>query len=61
MLLQKMVRRIKGFLKGQEGQGLAEYALILVLVSDIAIGTMKNLGTDISEVFTEISNKLNGV
>ena len=60
MLLQEMVRRMKALLKGQEGQGLAEYALILVLVSLVAIGTMTLLGTDISGVFTKISAKLTG-
>lgn len=58
MLLQEMIRRIKALLKGQEGQGLAEYALILVLISIAAILTMTSLGTTISGVFTEITGEL---
>lgn len=42
----------------EEGQGLVEYALILVLVSIAAIGTLTALGTDVSGVFTTISGSL---
>lgn len=41
-----------------EGQGLVEYALILVLVSIISIGALTLLGTSISDVFGEITEKL---
>lgn len=43
----------------EEGQGLVEYALILVLVSIAAILMMTQLGVDIGEVFTQISGELN--
>ncbi len=43
----------------EEGQGLVEYALILVLVSIASIALMTTLGTDIGEVFTQISAELN--
>ena len=39
----------------EEGQGLVEYALILVLVSIISIGALTILGTSISDVFEELS------
>ena len=41
-----------------EGQGMVEYALILVLVSIAAIVTLPLLGTTISGVFTTITNSL---
>jgi Flp pilus assembly pilin Flp len=37
---------------------LAEYALILVLVSIAAIAAMTVLGTDISSTFTSVSGTL---
>ena len=61
MLLQEMVRRIKVYLEDQKGQGLAEYALILVLISVAAILTMGPLGDQIAAVFTQIKNELLGV
>ncbi|CAA9503246.1 MAG: Uncharacterized protein Caur_1302 [uncultured Solirubrobacteraceae bacterium] len=42
----------------EEGQGLVEYALILVLVSIISIGALTLLGTTISDVFGEITGVL---
>ena len=45
-------------IKEEEGQGLAEYALILVLISVAAIIAMTALGGKISEVFDEITGEL---
>jgi pilus assembly protein Flp/PilA len=42
----------------EEGQGLVEYALILVLVSIAAIATLGPLGTTIAGVFTTITGSL---
>ena len=42
----------------EEGQGLVEYALILVLVSIAAIGTLTILGGSVSGVFTTITSSL---
>ena len=42
----------------EEGQGLVEYALILVLVSIVAIATLTLLGPQIREVFSRITNVL---
>jgi pilus assembly protein Flp/PilA len=42
----------------EEGQGLVEYALIIVLVSIAAIGTLTILGGKVSDVFQFISDKL---
>ena len=44
--------------RDEEGQGLVEYALILVLVSIISIATLRVLGTDVSGVFTDVSTAL---
>lgn len=42
----------------EEGQGLVEYALILVFVSIVAIATLSVLGTSIGGIFTKITNTL---
>ena len=42
-----------------EGQGLVEYALILVLISIVSIVLMTALGTRIGGVFTEVTTALN--
>ncbi len=42
----------------EEGQGLVEYALILVLISIAAIITMAALGVRVTAIFTEITDAL---
>ena len=42
----------------EEGQGLVEYALILVLISIAVILILGAMGTSIGEIFTEITGAL---
>jgi Flp pilus assembly pilin Flp len=44
----------------QRGQGMSEYALILVLVAIAVILALTALGTRITAVFTRITNALGG-
>jgi pilus assembly protein Flp/PilA len=43
------------FAKKEKGQGLVEYALILVLVAIVVIAALTLLGPSISELFEEIN------
>ena len=43
----------------EEGQGLVEYALIIVLVSIVSMVALRALGVRVSGVFTEITTALN--
>jgi pilus assembly protein Flp/PilA len=51
----------QSFSKEQRGQGLVEYALILVLVAIVVIAALKVLGPIIGNVFTGINSSLSGV
>ncbi|MBX5443972.1 Flp family type IVb pilin [Sphaerobacter sp.] len=42
-----------------EGQGLVEYALILVLISVVAIAVMATLGGKVKGVFKTVSDTMN--
>jgi pilus assembly protein Flp/PilA len=42
------------------GQGLVEYALILVLIAIVVIGVLNTLGGQTSEVFSRVSCTLDG-
>ena len=46
------------FLPREEGQGLVEYALILVLVAVVVIAVLLLLGPAIGDVFSEIMEYL---
>jgi len=43
-----------------EGQGMVEYALIIVLVSIAAIIALTTMGQEISDVFQQIVTRLQG-
>lgn len=53
-----MNKTIKRLWNDQEGQGFAEYALILALVAVVAMATLSPLGTTIRDKFTEVTNGL---
>jgi len=44
--------------KEEEGQDLTEYGLLLVLIALIAVGTMKTLGSAISNIFSNAASNL---
>lgn len=44
------------FLRHDEGQGLAEYALILALIAIVAIFALTFLGTQISSILSYIGS-----
>ena len=48
------------FLPREDGQGLVEYALVLVLVSIVVIAILALLGPQIGVVFSTIRNTLQG-
>ncbi len=49
------------FAPKEKGQGLVEYALILVLVAVVVIVDMRVLGPTIGNVFSGIINSLSGL
>ena len=48
------------FKKREEGQGLVEYALLLVLVAIVVIGILGLMGGQIRDTFSEIIGHLGG-
>ena len=56
--LVSMQSRLMGVLRDEEGQGLAEYSLILVFIAVIAIGALTFLGNDITSILSEVGEKL---
>ncbi len=48
------------FLNREQGQGLVEYALVLVLVAIVIIAILTLLGPQIGNVFSRITSGLGG-
>ncbi|MGZ9252350.1 MAG: Flp family type IVb pilin [Candidatus Deferrimicrobiaceae bacterium] len=46
--------------RDEEGQGLVEYALIIMLVALVVFGILTTLGANVTTVFSTISSKFAG-
>jgi pilus assembly protein Flp/PilA len=62
-MLSSLYLRLHEFLtqkrvKDEEGQGMVEYALILVLIAIVVIVILTVLGKQVNNVFSNISNGL---
>lgn len=56
--LKKAVKKMKGVLKSTKGQGLVEYALILVLIAITVIVAVRTVGTTTRGVFQNVNTEL---
>jgi pilus assembly protein Flp/PilA len=53
-----MLKKLMAKMQNEEGQGLVEYALILVLISVVCVVALGLLGTSVNGVFTTITASL---
>ncbi len=53
-----MITAVMAFLRDEDGQGLAEYGLILALVAVVCIGATQTLGTKVSNTMGTVSGNL---
>ncbi|WP_298483303.1 Flp family type IVb pilin [uncultured Chloroflexus sp.] len=49
---------LRSFFAKEEGQGLVEYALILVLIAVVVITALTALGGNISALFNELAGEI---
>ena len=56
--LKKMLGKSKELLKNTDGQGLVEYALILVLIAIVVLAAVRGVGTKTSTVFSRIGSEI---
>ena len=47
---------LRNFFAREDGQGLVEYALILMLIAIVVIGVMSALGFQIATIFAALTN-----
>ncbi len=53
-----MKNLVKRLMREEEGQGMAEYGLILALIAVVVIGALTLLGEQLNEVFGRITGGL---
>jgi pilus assembly protein Flp/PilA len=58
MKLRLVLQQLNEFLAGNDGQGMVEYALVLVLIAVVVIVVLIVLGNQIQNVFCNISGGL---
>jgi len=56
--LKNMFQKTKEVLKNNYGQGLVEYALILVLIAIVVLAALGDLGKTTSNQFTKINSAI---
>jgi pilus assembly protein Flp/PilA len=52
------MKKLFSLIRREEGQDLAEYALLISLIALVAVTAVTLLGTQIAAVFTSIANAL---
>jgi Flp pilus assembly pilin Flp len=57
-VLSTIQMRIETILRAEAGQGLTEYALILVFVAIVATVALKLLGNNITSLLNEVAGQL---
>jgi pilus assembly protein Flp/PilA len=54
----KCIARLISFVQEDEGQDLIEYALLVGLISLVAVAALTLTGTNVNAIFDSIQNKL---
>ena len=52
------MKKLFSLIRNEEGQDLAEYALLISLIALVAVAAVTLLGTQISAIFTAIAGAL---
>lgn len=57
-MLRALYTRLLMALRGQEGQGMVEYGLIIALIAVVVIGTLTAIGLNLDSLFQTIRDNL---
>ena len=56
--MKNLMKKVRGFMGDEEGQGLVEYALIIAVIALVVIAAMKVLQGGISDSYNNAAAKL---
>ena len=57
--INQIILRFYCWAKDEKAQTMAEYGLLLALVSVVALGILNTTGTSLANVFSAVANSLN--
>jgi pilus assembly protein Flp/PilA len=58
--MQWLINRTKNFLRSEDGPTATEYAVMLALIIIVALAGITLLGTQVNQIFTDVTNALPG-
>jgi pilus assembly protein Flp/PilA len=53
-----LIKRVRAFVGQEDGQDLIEYALLVALISLVAVLAIGQAGSAVNSIFTSIANQL---
>ena len=53
-----LMNQVRAFVRGEEGQDLLEYALLVALIALVAVVGITAAGQNVNTIFGNIANKL---
>lgn len=56
--MKGLMKKVREFVRNEEGQGLVEYALIIALIAIIVIIALKLLGRTVSNTYKSVAGNL---
>jgi Flp pilus assembly pilin Flp len=54
-----MLRKLNEFFSGEEGQDIAEYAVMLAVILVLVVATVRLVGSNANNVFSQVGSSLN--
>ena len=57
-MMLNVYTRLQSLVRGEEGQDLLEYALLVALIALVAVGAITLAGTNVNTIFGQIAEKL---
>ena len=54
----EFITRLRSFARGEEGQDLLEYALLVALIALVAVAAITTAGTNVNVIFGKIATAL---
>lgn len=55
-----LIKKIKSFVASEDGATAIEYGLIAALISVAIVAILGTIGTDLTDIFTTVSDELQG-
>jgi pilus assembly protein Flp/PilA len=57
--MKKLIKRIKGFCKREDGASAVEYGLLVALIAAVIVGAVTFLGGSVSNTFNSVATTVN--